>query len=100
MAARSSNLLRLIQARRSPARRRSPVSRPRPTGATRRSSPLAQGVLALMLIAVLGASHWLGLWPRIVDTLSGAPSRYDVSGAAHVVDGDTLRIGGVRVRLN
>lgn len=53
-----------------------------------------------MLLALLGASHWLGLWPRMVDAVSGTPGRYDLTGTVRVVDGDTLRMGTVRIRLN
>lgn len=52
------------------------------------------------LALLLGASHFLGLFPRLVDAVSGAPSRYDLSGTVRVSDGDTLRMGRVRIRLS
>lgn len=80
----------------------------RPTARRRGASRKARGrwrpsrnqlFLALGLGALLWATHWLGVFPRTVDGLAGAPSRYDVTGIAKVVDGDTLRIGSVRIRL-
>ena len=53
-------------------------------------------LLALLLIAV----KWLGLPAQVADAINGAPERFDLVGTARITDGDTLRIGDRRIRLN
>jgi hypothetical protein len=62
---------------------------------------VAMGILALISSGVVD-----GLWDRVEGLTSGpatvGPQRAvsaDVSGRAHVLDGDTIDVGGVRVRL-
>ncbi|MBL9009786.1 MAG: thermonuclease family protein [Alphaproteobacteria bacterium] len=73
-----------------PARRRAPRRR-------------RKGVWPLVWIALLAlayAVHYLGLPAQVADALNGAPASFDIAGRARVSDGDTIRIGETRIRLD
>ncbi|BCW87351.1 hypothetical protein sos41_04800 [Alphaproteobacteria bacterium SO-S41] len=59
------------------------------------------GWAVIALVAVIFAVvKWLGLPAQVADAVKGAPERFDVMGTARITDGDTLRIGDRRIRLN
>ena len=54
----------------------------------------------IALLALAYGAHYLGLPSQVADALNGTPERFDIEGPAETIDGDTLRIGEVRVRLD
>jgi endonuclease YncB( thermonuclease family) len=54
----------------------------------------------VLLVLALAGAHALGVFPWLRDRIAGPPDRFDLSGTAAVTDGDTLRIGGTRIRLS
>ena len=90
-----------------PARARSQrlaASRPRRRSTTRgwiRAKLGVPGWAVIALVAVIFAVvKFLGLPAQVADAVTGAPERFDVMGTPRVTDGDTLRIGDRRIRLN
>jgi endonuclease YncB( thermonuclease family) len=54
----------------------------------------------IALLALAYGAHYLGLPSQVADALNGTPERFDIEGPAETIDGDTLRIGEARVRLD
>jgi hypothetical protein len=67
----------------------------------------AWAVVAMGILALISSGAIDGLGDRVGSALTSGPSASgqqrvtsaDVSGRAHVLDGDTIEVGGVRVRL-
>lgn len=73
-----------------------PKKRSRRKPARARIHPL----LVVLLLGALVCAHSLGVFPWLRDRIEGPPGRFDLSGTASVVDGDTLRLDGTRIRLS
>jgi endonuclease YncB( thermonuclease family) len=89
MAARVQRRRLAVTGARRPGRRRAHAST--------RGARIALGLLLLAL--VLAVRHF-GLYEQARDALDGPPARLDIAGTARITDGDTLRIGDRRIRLN
>jgi endonuclease YncB( thermonuclease family) len=57
-------------------------------------------LLVVLVLGALFAAHSLGILPWVRDRIEGPPGHFDITGTATVVDGDTLRIDTVRIRLS
>jgi endonuclease YncB( thermonuclease family) len=69
--------------------------------AGKRRAPLSGfALLALVVVAIVAAEERGLLWPEEKLSKAAGPSpAASLAGSAHVIDGDTIDVGGTRIRL-